>query len=149
MLSRRGKARTEIRGQSSHTDPDEEVLLLNFGIFTTSSCLLCGWWRSHTHTGTMCLLSLSIIKLCNFQRNQQDTFFSTALLLHGWWYSNVWTILLAFSLLLCVQKCKANSYGMTENGSLLFRDNTVFLKFGWEWFSGRCFVTLLFFLFFF
>lgn len=52
MLLRRGEARTEIRGQSGHTDPDEEVLLLNFGIFTTSLCLLCGCWQSHVHTET-------------------------------------------------------------------------------------------------
>lgn len=118
MLSGGGKARTEIRGQSSHTDPDEEVLLLNFGIFTTSSCLLCGCWRSHIHTRTMCslLLSLSVIKLCNFQRNQKDTFFSTALLLQGWWYSNVWTILCAFLLLLCVESVKQTHKAWRKTG---------------------------------
>lgn len=52
MLLRREEARTEIRGQRNHTDPDEEVLLLNFGIFTTSLCLLCGCWQSHVYTET-------------------------------------------------------------------------------------------------
>lgn len=52
MLLRRGEVRTEIRGQISHTEPDEEVLVLNFGIFTTSPCLLLGCWLSHIHTET-------------------------------------------------------------------------------------------------
>lgn len=60
MLLRGGKTRTEIRGQRSHTDPDEEVLLLNSGIFTTSLCLLCGCWQSHVHTETMCSLLLPL-----------------------------------------------------------------------------------------
>lgn len=89
MLLRRGEARTEIRGHSTHTDPDEEVLLPNFGIFTTSLCLLSGCWQHHVRaetTGELCVCCCSPALVEQLLRNvvwlvgqkYQDTFFPAA-----------------------------------------------------------------------
>lgn len=154
MLLRGGKARTEIRGQRSHTDPDEEVLLLNSGIFTTSLCLPCGCWQSHVHTETMCLLLLPLacgvtfwnvwfsekpirrILFCGLAVARTVTFGLFSALFHQCsvlkvWYKHSWLD----------GKCVTR---------WCIKTTMVFLNgFGWEWFSVRCFVTLFFFSFFF
>lgn len=77
MLLRRGKMGAGIRGQSSHKDPDKEVLLLNVGIFTTSFCLLCGRWQSHVNKETK--KQPCVIPSPSMWRNFLQHLFSTVL----------------------------------------------------------------------
>lgn len=67
------KARTEIRGQRSHTDPEEKVLLINFLQHPSVSCVAVG-----TMTSTLTLKDMfaSASEMCGwyFRRKQGDSF---------------------------------------------------------------------------